>query len=577
MRRALHARRAAGLLAVAGSLLLLLHFHDRFWWPPDEGNFAHVAERILDGEILQADVQDVHAGHINFVNAAAMQVFGRRLVSMRYPLAAIALLQAVIVYALLIPRGPWIAAIGSVSGTALGPIQFLNPTPHWYCLFLAFALACWLQRRPVGAPMRLEVAGLLVGTIFLFRQLTGVLVAMAVITFLLLETRTPEASAGSRPRRGLLAAGIIGTMAIGLLWYLARATEASGWILFGLGPLAVLVHAWRRVRISDLACLPLLGRLAVGAAIATAPLALYHTVHGSLHAWFSDAVLTAMDLPSLSFVRSTSYLAWEALAVRTVASGNWPAPLSGAFWVIAPLLSLGLGILLLRRLAHEDGATSPGPLPIVAVFYGLVSVHYAIPIYLFYSLGISVIALLWVTAAPGAASRPTVIAAGALLLSSAAVFFQAGQPVTRGARGIIDGVREAAVSKTSLRRSGLRVDPRSGAVYETLVQLIERETRPNETIAAIPSNAELYFLAERRNPFRFYNTALGIRDAADLAAVLEVFRRAPPRLVLFEPTDKYNTPQSREIMTLVRTQYESLGDIAAFEIYRLGRPGGTSP
>ena len=101
-----------------------------------------------------------------------------------------------------------------------------------------------------------------------------------------------------------------------------------------------------------------------------------------------------MDLPSLSFVRSTSYLAWEALAVLTVASGNWPAPLSGAFWVVAPLLSLGLGILLLRRLAHEDGATSLGPLPIVAVFYGLVSVHYAIPIYLFYSLGISVIALM---------------------------------------------------------------------------------------------------------------------------------------------------------------------------------------
>ena len=66
-------RRGAAVLAVASSLLLLLHFHDRFWWPPDEGNFAHVAERILDGEVLHVDVQDVHAGHINFVNAAAME------------------------------------------------------------------------------------------------------------------------------------------------------------------------------------------------------------------------------------------------------------------------------------------------------------------------------------------------------------------------------------------------------------------------------------------------------------------------------------------------------------------------
>lgn len=37
----------------------------------------------------------------------------------------------------------------SVSMTALSFVQFLNPTSHWYCLFLLIAVICalgWLPR-----------------------------------------------------------------------------------------------------------------------------------------------------------------------------------------------------------------------------------------------------------------------------------------------------------------------------------------------------------------------------------------------------------------------------------------------
>ena len=65
---------------------------------PDEGNYAHVAQRILGGETLNLQVQDVHPGHISFVNAAALRVFGTDLVSLRYPLVLAGLLQAAVLF-----------------------------------------------------------------------------------------------------------------------------------------------------------------------------------------------------------------------------------------------------------------------------------------------------------------------------------------------------------------------------------------------------------------------------------------------------------------------------------------------
>ena len=50
------------------------------------------------------------------------------------------------------------------------------------------------------------------------------------------------------------------------------------------------------------------------------------------------------------------------------------------------------------------------------------------------------------------------------------------------------------------------------------MDVITAHTREGESIFAVPSNAELYFLTQRRNPFRFYNTALGVRTDADLEA-----------------------------------------------------------
>ena len=109
-----------------------------------------------------------------------------------------------------------------------------------------------------------------------------------------------------------------------------------------------------------------------------------------------------------------------------------------------------------------------------------------------------------------------------------------------------------------------------------MLDLIRRETPEDGSILALPVNPELYFLSGRRNPTRFYNSALGIRDDGDLQAVLETLRRAPPALVFFRPDDKYVTEQAVRIMAFVRAHYEPLESRAGFEIFRYPEapPGG---
>ena len=121
-------RASAVVVAMLATSWLLYSFHDRFWYPPDEGNYAHVAQRILAGETLNLQVQDVHPGYITFVNAAALRVFGADLVSLRYPLVLAGLLQALVLF-LVFPRDdPWRAAVATVALVAArrNPV----PQPH---------------------------------------------------------------------------------------------------------------------------------------------------------------------------------------------------------------------------------------------------------------------------------------------------------------------------------------------------------------------------------------------------------------------------------------------------------------
>ena len=230
-------RAVAAAVALLATSWLLYTFYDRFWYPPDEGNYAHVAQRILDGETLNLQVQDVHPGYISFVNAAALRLFGSDLVSLRYPLVLAGLVQAAVLF-LVFPRDdPWRAAVATVSldRSRRDPV----PQPH---RSLAMSGTGDRARRHDRAPAPRTSAdscrGILLGHIALLHQLTGFLVGLGALHFCSGGGRTwsrgpRRASSGEGSRRACLPR---------LAAYLIRATEVGGIVLFGVWPLALLAR-----------------------------------------------------------------------------------------------------------------------------------------------------------------------------------------------------------------------------------------------------------------------------------------------------------------------------------------------
>jgi hypothetical protein len=542
---------------------LLYSYYDRFWYPPDEGNYAHVAQRILEGETLNLQVQDVHPGYISFVNAAALHVFGSDLVSLRYPLVLVGLLQAAVLFFVFPRNDPWRAAVATLALTALGAIQFLNPTAHWHCLALVVLLIATLGPAPRTSRQLLAV-GILIGTITLFRQLTGFLAGVGTFAFLLWD-------AGERGTHGsdaFVGRAIATTMAAALACYLALATDASGIVLFGVWPVALLALLVFRPQAPNREVARIAGTVAAGMAIAAFPLMAYHVWHGSLQAWAEDVGPAAVALTRLDFFNRSNFGALVFHGLRqVVTSRDAPMLLNGLYWAALPLLAAINGFVVFRLLTRAQGNVV-APLPVIAVFYAVVSVHFQIPVYLYYTAGLSLASLLWLAPRVSPlAARASI--AFALVLTATGVYFHAGQSTSRGIDGLLGGERTQSARASTLPHSSLRIGLDEGRRYATLVELIRRQVPADGAILAVPSNAELYFLSQRRNAFRFTNTALGVRTDAELAAVEQTLQDHPPRLVTFNRDDKYNTPRSWMIMEAVKHRYVLLGRFEPFDVYVL--------
>ena len=560
----------ARLLLVAAVLvntLLLWNFHDQHWYAVDEGNYAHIAERLLAGEVLHRDIQDLHPGYINFVNAAAFAIFGVDLVSLRYPLMVAAFTGSLLIWFLLARRDVRLATVASIAATAMGVVQFLDPTAHWYCLVLAVCLVCWLSWIQKGHPARTLGAGILVGLIMLFRQLTGVWVAMAVLLILLREQST-----GARGCDAVLARGLGILMLFVLVAYLSFSggPEAGGILLVASWPVVIVCVTLRNLGTTNRASLAIVSQLALGSIVAALPIVLYHVAHGSFRGWIDDTVFASLDLPTLPFFEKAQYaLLPVAGTLNVLRPSDLVSFVNGLYWLIVPLLPVANGILALRWMRQGRGDALI--LPLVASFYALVTLHLSGPIYLHYTAGLTLAALLWFAASGQPRRHIPYLTATVAALALIAVVFHAAQSPFRRPVEVARGDRTlTSETPTCLpfARSTLRIEWKDCAHYHQLAEVIEAATPPGSEIFAVPSDAELYFLAARTNPFRFYNTALGVRTPEDLAAVLEVLINRPPRLVTYRPDDKYNTEASRNIMEHVRSTYERFDTIAGIELYR---------
>ncbi|HEX3184617.1 MAG TPA: hypothetical protein VHQ94_07465 [Pyrinomonadaceae bacterium] len=543
--------------------VVLIHFHDRFWWPPDEGVYAHTAERMLNGEVLNKDVEEIHTGYTHFIHMASFAAFGTRLVSMRYPLIAAGFLQSLLMLLIFAPRNLMIAVAAAVCATAFGVIQFLNPQPSWYCLLFMTGIAFVLTRMRAWK-WTIQLVGFLIGLIFFFRQITGVFAAMGVLLYLLTERK--EESSGQRT---WMARGLIALMLVGTVGYLLRASNGSGWILIGIWPVFLLGESvLRPAKTSNKTSVEIVAKLAIGFVVSALPIVVYHIAHRSLNTFFDDTVLRALDIQQLPYLKLANFLAQQRYAARTLVQfRSFHEAINGFFWLVLPLSTVVTGALVVKRFAKSRSSADVGPLPVLAVFYALVALFQQIPIYFFYMLPMTTGALFWLFL-NGKKRAVLIFATVALVFSSIAIYYQAAQPVTRSLAGIIRGERVALVPATSIKRAGLWVEPESLKIYTALIGAIQLNSQPNETIFVLPYNPELYFLAERRNPFRFWNTAVGIRPGREEQQVMNLLRTSPPRVVVIAPRDRNNTPISETIIGYVRANHSLVETIGSFEVYR---------
>lgn len=557
---AIDAKAAASLVLPLGiSAILLWYFHDRFWWPVDDGIYAYVAQRLLAGDVLHRDLVDLHGGYINIVHALAFRLFGEDLVSLRYPLVALTLIQGYLAWRLLAPKGVWLGAAAALVATAFSFIQFLNPSANWYALFLFF-VTCWALTRTDASRRRdVILAGFLLGLCFLFRQLSGVFLAMSVVSWLLMNLETD----GKRPP--YLARTVLAVMATGLAFYLWSKGSLFAFLVFGIWPLGLLFAGIARVRAGDRAVLKLTLWLAAGSLLATAPLLLYHVFEGSVLAWLEDIFLTAFLIHQQDFIADSSFMA--VVLTGLAGLGQWREPavvLNGVLWITLVAAAPLLGWLTLRDGFRRDRPARAHPLPHLAVFFALVAIHFQIPIYLFYATAPVLIGILWQSRA-----RSGQVAVGLAVLSAIAIYYQAGQPLSRGLVGIIQGNRIALDAPEGLPRAGIAMEASDQRVFTALIERIEAGARPGEPLFTLPMDPELNFITGRPAPVRYYGTPLGLRSREDVAETLRLLDEAAPLFVVHRRDDKYLTPLSRELLQEIRRLDSSPEPFGPFDLYRL--------
>lgn len=549
------------LVAIVGSAWILAAHFDRSWWPPDEGQFAHVAERMLDGEVLHVGVRDPHTDYGHVLNAAALAVFGRDLVSLRYVPAAASLCSALLVWLLLRKRDAWLAACAALAATAFGFVQFPNPTPNWYGPLLTLVVAINLRS---GAQPRALAVGAAVGVLLGFRQLTGVFVGIGTLGYLLVAPGT-SSDAG----RALLARGLAGAAALALAAYLLSATDWLGWLLFGVWPVALLGWCAATAAAPDRVVAARLWRFAAGSVAGLLPMLIVHALVGSPADWWRDVVENALTVRDLPYLAQASYADWLGAAGAALAApASFEAFANGIYWIALPLVAAANGILLLGLLMRAGrGTPIDAALPFLACFHALVSVINQIPIYLYYGVGLSLAGLVW-SLRPRTLRNRLLLGAAVLGFAAIAVRFHAAQPHTRTLQQAVAGERVPLVENRTVPRAQIWMEADQERVYGELIARIHALTRASDLLWVVPNDAEVYFLARRESAVDFWSSALGIGNAAAEAELIRQLLADPPALIVHARGDKSTTPALLRVLDAISDQYTPPERVHYFELMR---------
>ena len=203
------------IICLVCSFSVCWFFHDKGWLRRDAGYFGYISQRMLEGDIIHRDIQVLHAGLINFLNTLFLKLSDGDLVGLRYPLIGLTVVQSAIGFKLARENGYLTAVTAVLVLTAFGFLQFINPTPNWYALCLAIVLIYLLENLDKYETRDIVLIGFVVGIIFLFRQLSGIFMALAVTVVIFLKH--PSVTIGEK--KPVAGRNVLIVLALGLCIY----------------------------------------------------------------------------------------------------------------------------------------------------------------------------------------------------------------------------------------------------------------------------------------------------------------------------------------------------------------------
>jgi hypothetical protein len=557
------------LVAVAS--MLFLYGYKSFWLPADEGTYAHCVQRILEGQLPHRDFLLLHPGLNLWANVWALKLCGMTLSALRWPAIVLAILQTPMVYLLLRPLGPWVAAVGVVWNGALGLPAVPSPSAGLFATFFALA-ALWsiAQERPWGSRSRLMALGFALGLAFCSRQITAVFLGCGLISWMLAHPAIEE-----RKGQAVLGRALLLCSAVMISWYVFGRSNVFGAVCFALPPVLLAWQAFWRGRPSHDVAMRIVTWVGTGFLLSFLPLVAYNAWQGILTAWFTDVFVRSTSFLSLGFTsmfRLSDILRAIALAAPLIRSPV--ALVQMATWLFLLFVSLLVGLFCFAR--RQKNLEVPAYV-FCGPFLALGALQIEIEIYLIWAVPVAVLGGLYVLreVTPGPKAFP---AAGLLLLLG---FFNStvGKPVWL--RDQKDFVLTPLGQRPPLVYLGGRADlfvPASNAdFYGRSLDLIEREVGPDEAIFSFPYHPEWYFLASRKNPTPYTLPGMAVVSPETLASCQRALQQEQPRLILYNYQDKYNTPFTRQLRSLLEPDYEIIHQEQGYEFLLRKEPTLVKP
>src|SRR6266702_1791731 len=158
----------------------------------DEGYFVDFAGRVRSGAVPYRDFSTYYTPGIFYLFAAVLKVFGTSVLPIRYLMAGLRAIAAVLMYSLGRRVAPWpwaLVPVGILLALDHWPIE-PEPHPSWPAIVACLATLELVARHPDGGKLRwLGLAGAMAAVSFVFKQNVGAFTALGMASYVIMRPR----------------------------------------------------------------------------------------------------------------------------------------------------------------------------------------------------------------------------------------------------------------------------------------------------------------------------------------------------------------------------------------------------